>query len=128
VSARPRRRCGWCAVGGSVATTPLVMWLLLKQDVNDKGACVLVRRGGARWTSSASALTTIGQAIEYVSNGDVSKGAEADGADELLQVLPRASHGHQVLLSGVAVAGGVSKTKSSSASTTRLCNWPVAIV
>jgi hypothetical protein len=46
VSARPRRRCGWCAVGESVATTPLVMWLLLKQDVNDKGACVLVRRGG----------------------------------------------------------------------------------
>ena len=105
------------------------MWLLLKQDVNDKGACVLVRRGGARWTSSAAALTTIGQAIEYVSNGDVPKGAEADGAGELLaSVLPRASHGHQVLLSGVAVAGGVSKTKSSSASTTRLCNWPVAIV
>jgi hypothetical protein len=43
---------------GSVATTPLVMGLQLRQDVNDKGACVLGGAAVARWTSSVTTSFT----------------------------------------------------------------------
>jgi hypothetical protein len=42
--ARPRRRCGWCALGGCLAHDALAMRLLLRQDATDEGAGVLVRR------------------------------------------------------------------------------------
>ena len=46
MGARPRRRCGWCAVGWKCRHDALVMRLLLRQDATDEGAGVLVRRGG----------------------------------------------------------------------------------
>jgi hypothetical protein len=53
VGARPRRRCGWCAVDGSVA---MMMRLLLRQNTTDEGAGWCGAAVGL-WTSSATALT-----------------------------------------------------------------------